>query len=514
MQRRSEATGNDSISTRRRWHAPLVFALGAALAIGAPVAASAAKPSPAPGAPGAGDPYFPLAGNGGYDVKEYDLDVGYDPATDTLTGSAVIKASATQALSSFNLDLDGLDVGSVTVNGRAAVWTRSDGELTITPKTTLNSGAGFTTTVEYSGVPEPVDDVLGGVSGFLHTDDGSLVAGQPFVASTWFPVNDHPIDKARYAVTLTVPKGLEAVSNGRLVSMRDSGDSSIWVWRTDEPMASYLATATIGEFDIDAYTADGIRYWDAIDPDLMAPTVLPHTGAAFAYSDRADDSYKRLQRTLAVPADDSELSFWVDRDTEQGWDFAFVELAPSGTDDWTTLPDVGGNTTQETGQSCPAGWNELHPQLDFYQTIIDDTSCDPTGTSGEWNAASGNSGGWQQWSVDLSAYAGSSVEVSIAYISDWSTQGLGVFVDDIEVSTGEGTTSFENGDTGGWEITGPPPGSAPNPNNFIITTGAGFPEAAVVATPHSLLSGFGFEGITDAAIRAEWMGRVLDHLLD
>ena len=110
--------------------------------------------------------------------------------------------------------------------------------------------------------------------------------------------------------------------------------------------------------------------------------------------------------------------------------------------------------------------------------------------------------------------AGGQAEVSIGYVSDWAFQGLGVFVDDIEVSTGQGTTSFENGDTGGWEITGPPPGSAPNPNNFIITTAAGFPEAAVVATPHSLTSGFGFEGITDAATRADWMGRALDHLLD
>ena len=104
--------------------------------------------------------------------------------------------------------------------------------------------------------------------------------------------------------------------------------------------------------------------------------------------------------------------------------------------------------------------------------------------------------------------------MSIAYISDWATQGLGVFVDDIEVSTGVGSTSFENGDTGGWEITGPPDGSAPNPNNFIMTTAGGFPEAAVVATPGSLLAGFGFEGITGADARAEWMGRALDHLLD
>ena len=254
--------------------------------------------------------------------------------------------------------------------------------------------------------------------------------------------------------------------------------------------------------------------WVSAKWDRVGGPFEPHTGDYYAYSQIADVSYKRLTRTIAVPAGGATMSFWTSFDTEAEWDHLAVEARTAGGDDWTTLPDVNGNTSQETGESCPAGWNELHPQLDFYQTVIDETSCDPTGTSGEWNAASGNSGGWQQWSVDLSAYAGSSVEVSIAYISDWATQGLGVFVDDIEVSTGEGTTSFEAGDDGGWAVTGAPPGSAPNPNDFIITTAAGFPEAAVVATPHSLLSGFGFEGISDAATRADWMGRVLDHLLD
>ena len=34
-----------------------------------------------PGAPGLGDEYFPLDGNGGYDVKHYELGLAYDPAT-------------------------------------------------------------------------------------------------------------------------------------------------------------------------------------------------------------------------------------------------------------------------------------------------------------------------------------------------------------------------------------------------------------------------------------------------
>src|SRR5215470_11896073 len=69
-----------------------------------------------PGAPGIGDPYFPLDGNGGYDVQHYGLDIGYSPSTGMLTGVATIRATATQNLSRFNLDFDGLVVGSISVN--------------------------------------------------------------------------------------------------------------------------------------------------------------------------------------------------------------------------------------------------------------------------------------------------------------------------------------------------------------------------------------------------------------
>ncbi|RXZ47621.1 zinc carboxypeptidase [Agromyces fucosus] len=274
---------------------------------------------------------------------------------------------------------------------------------------------------------------------------------------------------------------------------------------------SFITTSGI----LDPAVYPQFESWVAGRWDREGGPFEPHTGDAYAYSQIGDVSYKRLTNTLTVPAGGATMSFWASYDTEADWDHLAVEARPAGGEDWTTLPDVNGNTTQSTGESCPAGWRDLHPQLDHYQTLdVAATTCTSTGTTGEWWADSGNSGGWQQWSVDLSAYAGGSVELSIAYISDWSTQGLGVFVDDIEVSTGQGTTSFENGDTGGWSIAGPPPGSGPNPNNFIITTAAGFPEAAVVATPGSLMAGFGFEGIADAATRADWMGRALDHLLD
>ena len=178
-----------------------------------------------PGAPGVDDPYFPLEGNGGYDTQHYDLSFSYDPATDRLEGLAVITAEATQDLSRFDLDLQQLEVSSVTVDRHAASFTRDGQELQITPHNGLHEGRTFVTTVRYGGVPQTVVGspiVFGSPYGFLHTDDGAFMGDEPNVASTWFPVSDHPQDKSSYTFRVTVPKGLGVVANGELKYQVDS----------------------------------------------------------------------------------------------------------------------------------------------------------------------------------------------------------------------------------------------------------------------------------------------------
>jgi aminopeptidase N len=233
-------------------------------------------PTGSPGAPGIGDPYFPLDGNGGYDVQHYDLDVRYDPATDVLTGVATIEAHALQDLSSFNLDLEGLQLRSISVDGTAASWSRTGHELTVIPRHGLERGSDFTTVVCYDGVPQTTQ-IAFGPSGFIHTDDGAIVAGEPHVAATWFPANDHPRDAASVSVTATVPEGLEAISNGVLEARSAAKGWTTWSWHAEEPMATYLVTLAIGEFDVRAYAAGGIRYWDALDPDLFTLDLDPET---------------------------------------------------------------------------------------------------------------------------------------------------------------------------------------------------------------------------------------------
>ncbi|MQA75641.1 MAG: zinc carboxypeptidase, partial [Solirubrobacterales bacterium] len=252
--------------------------------------------------------------------------------------------------------------------------------------------------------------------------------------------------------------------------------------------------------------------WPSSRYDKPGGPFDPHTGDQYVYSQIADVSYKRLTREIDVPAGGGSLEFWTSYDTEAAWDHLFVEARTAGGDDWTTLPDANGHTSQATGDSCPEGWRELHPQLDRYQTLNADGTCSPTGTTGEWNAASGSSGGWQQWEIDLSDHAGETVEVSIAYASDWATQNLGVFVDDVTLPDGA-STSFETG-LDGWEIAGPPPGSGPNANNYVRTDSSGFPVGASITTPNSILIGFGLEGISTAAERDAVMARALEHLLD
>jgi hypothetical protein len=447
--------------------AGLVFVLGAVFAL-SPISAEAHPPDFRPGAPGAGDPYYPLDGNGGYDVRHYTLDLGYDPPTDTLTGVATITARATQDLSRFDLDLDGLTVREVKVDGRSATWSRDGQELVIVPARGLRRYHSFTVVVRYDGVPETINDLFG-ISGFIHTDDGQIIAGQPHGAATWFPANDHPIDKASYTFNVTAPNGLEVIANGVLVGKRQRGPVTRWRWDAREPMASYLATVNTGDFDVDQYRADGIRYWDAIDPDLSTPFAAPRTGSQFALSQSADSSYKRLSRTIDVPDAGTTVSFQITRDTEPEWDFAFVEAHTVSADDWTTLPDTNGNTSQDTGMSCSAGWLEQHPFLAHYQTFAGGDPCTPSGTTGQWWARSGTSDGYESWNVDLAAYAGSQVELSISYASDSVAQLGGLFVDDVVVSTGAGTTSFEDdGDTlDGWTVAGAPEGSPGNENDWI-----------------------------------------------
>ncbi|WP_441248445.1 M1 family metallopeptidase [Kitasatospora sp. McL0602] len=243
----------------------IIAAAASAVLLLLAVPASAAAPTP--GAPGIGDPYYPTYGNGGYDVSHYDLRLKYQPATDLLEGTATILATATQDLSRFDLDF-ALDVSEVLVNGRPARFA-ADGvqELVVTPAAPLPKGSAVTVVVRYSGTPSEVSRY--GFTAWHRTPDGAVAADEPESAWWWFPSNDHPADKATFDVSVLVPEGTQAISNGVLTSQSSQRGWTRYNWRENKPQATYLATLAVGRFDLTTGTsAGGVPVINAYSKDL------------------------------------------------------------------------------------------------------------------------------------------------------------------------------------------------------------------------------------------------------
>ncbi len=268
------------------------------------------------GARDLGDRYVPGAGNGGYDVASYDLNLRYDPTGKRLTGTATITATATTGLTRFDLDLHGLTASTVTVDGVAAT-VRADGdELVLTPATPLLDRHRFVVRVGYGGIPRPYADPSLGSTGFLATTDGCIAIGEPQVAASWFPVNDHPSDKATYHIAIAAPDGLAALSNGVLQSKASAGGYTTWTWDESAPMAPYLATIVIGNYRVHTSTHDGLPVVTAVDPRLppSVDAVLARTPEVVDFLATKFGPYP-FNAMGGIAIDDARVSFALENQT-------------------------------------------------------------------------------------------------------------------------------------------------------------------------------------------------------
>ncbi|MBJ8346010.1 M1 family metallopeptidase [Antrihabitans sp. YC2-6] len=196
------------------------------------------------------DPYLPQAGNRGYRVSRYELELQYKVASNRLAGAATITAVTTAVRQKFSLDLaQSMSVSKVFVNGsRAAKHSHQHGKLSITPQDKIPAGGVLSISVQYAGTPKPVRGLWGEV-GWEELTSGSIVASQPNGASSWFPCDDHPSSKASYRISITTDSPFYAVANGTLVRKQVKSSQTTWVYEQPEPMASYLATVQIGQYE-------------------------------------------------------------------------------------------------------------------------------------------------------------------------------------------------------------------------------------------------------------------------
>lgn len=209
----------------------------------------AQDPTGQAGSAGLDDEYFPGLGNGGYDVHHYTIVLNVDMDSGDIVAQTTIAATATQDLSSFNLDFSGLDIQEILLDGETIEFSRENRELTLVPNTVLVADSEFEIVVNYSGRPNNISATGVPIAiGWNRYPRGIYVASEPSGAQTWYPVNDHPLDKATYTFEVTVPQPYVVAANGLLVDTIEDGDLVTYVWEASDPMASYLATVNIAEY--------------------------------------------------------------------------------------------------------------------------------------------------------------------------------------------------------------------------------------------------------------------------
>jgi len=264
---------------------------------------SGSQPAFTPGARTLGDPLLPQIGNGGYDARHYAIDLDYDPVANSFdSATTTMTATATQNLSELSLDFqDDLAIDAVTVNGVAATYSRvgpaeplgdpsvvtQPMKLVVQPAAGILNGEQFTVRVDYHGDPQVFIDPDESREGWIpacyplsapQTCDGAFVVNEPMGAQSWFPANNYPTDKATFETAVTVPSAKTALGVGELVARTDNGDgTSTWEWSEDDPTATYLTTATVGDFTYDedsmveTSTGRTLPVYNAVDATATAP---------------------------------------------------------------------------------------------------------------------------------------------------------------------------------------------------------------------------------------------------
>ena len=202
-------------------------------------------------------------------MQSYDVHDRYAFATGRLSGWTTVTMTATQDLSSFDLDLL-LPVDEVLVDGVAAAFTKpNQHELVVTPSTPVLAGSTVAVRVSYAGRPGRIS--WRGESNWLANRHEVVAMNEPHMAAWWFPANDHPLDKATLDIAIRVPRDLQVVANGVRVGRAVHGDGTATTsWHADEPMVPYLAFFAAGSFAVDHGTTAGIPWYVAASRRLSS----------------------------------------------------------------------------------------------------------------------------------------------------------------------------------------------------------------------------------------------------
>jgi len=197
--------------------------------------------------------HVPTVAQGEYDVTFYDIDIQIDPAAEIIMGKVGIRGNSLVAsLNLVELDLySGLNIESVKNNqGVDLNYTHNSNLLSITLNNPISEGNSFNIIVDYNGSPP-----TSGFGSFTFDQHGGepmiFSLSEPYGARDWWPCKDTPSDKADSVdISLEVPKGLIAASNGTLIDIIPNGNWFTFHWQERYPIATYLVSVAIHPYTV------------------------------------------------------------------------------------------------------------------------------------------------------------------------------------------------------------------------------------------------------------------------
>jgi aminopeptidase N len=190
-----------------------------------------------------------------YDVTYYHLDVRVDPETHMIRGSNAIRFRAVTGFDKMQIDLfKNMSVDKITLDGNGPLHFTREFNAVFVDLPAVRENTYHEVMVYYSGAPTEAKRPPW-EGGFTWVNDKEenpwiVVTCQGTGASLWWPNKDHQSDEPdSMLISITVPKGLEDISNGRLRSVTTLPDGwHRYDWFVSYPINNYCVTVNIGKF--------------------------------------------------------------------------------------------------------------------------------------------------------------------------------------------------------------------------------------------------------------------------
>lgn len=204
----------------------------------------------AAGSPGAPD-FRKYAPDRRADYLRLTLDVTPDFEDNSIEAKAILRLVPIGfPLKKLQLDAVGLDIEEVTSSHDLADWHNSGTHLDIIFEMPVPMGEELSVTVTYSAIPEDGLFFRTPKNGYAQGDMQLWTQGEPLSHRHWFPSHDFPNEKMETEIICHVPAGMEALSNGKLLSKTASTDGTMtsFHWLQDQPHVNYLVSLVAGYF--------------------------------------------------------------------------------------------------------------------------------------------------------------------------------------------------------------------------------------------------------------------------